>query len=233
MSFRLDHIAIGVRSIEACAPWVETALGGVRREGGPSPGFDWAQWAFANEARLELIEPTGDTGFLHRFIARQGPGVHHVTFKVPNLDAAADRARAAGYDIVGYDASLLGWKECFLHPKQAQGIVVQFAETSYATDPNAPKARAGAVRLLGTRLRARSGERARALWERVLGGSVEVEGPRGGLRFTWPESPMGIRVEIDEHAEPGPVAVELSGAFAAPTTEDVAALFGTPMEMCQ
>lgn len=231
MAFRLDHIAIGVRSIAACAPWIESALGGVRREGGPSPGFDWVQWAFANDARLELIEPTGAHGFLHRFLDRQGVGVHHVTFKVPNLQAAAERARAAGYDIVGYDDSLPGWKECFLHPKQAQGIVVQFAETWHASNGRSGPPHSGEVRLLGLRLRACEETAAREQWARLLGGVAEPAGQAGRIRFCWPESPMAITVEIAPGAEPGPAAVEFTGASPSLVTADIAALFGTPMEV--
>lgn len=231
MSFRLDHIAIGVRSIAVCGPWIESALGGVRREGGPSPGFDWVQWAFANDARLELIEPTGKHGFLHRFLERQGVGVHHVTFKVPNLELAAARARAAGYEIVGYDDSLPGWKECFLHPKQAQGIVVQFAETWPSSTGKSGPAHSGSVRLLGLRLRAHDERAAREQWGRLLGGVEEPTGTRGLVRFRWPESPMAIAVEIAPGAALGPAAVEFAGASPSLVTTDIAALFGTPLEV--
>src|SRR4030095_6575510 len=75
------------------------------------------------------IEPAGDDGFLHRFLAQRGPGVHHVTFKVPSTRAACDRARALGLNPVGFDDSDPGWIEAFLHPKESLGIVVQFAES--------------------------------------------------------------------------------------------------------
>ncbi|MDD9937912.1 MAG: hypothetical protein OXT09_30150 [Myxococcales bacterium] len=55
-SHALDHIAFGVHEMSACVPVLEGLLGGEPYEGGPSPGFDWAQWRFADGARLELWE---------------------------------------------------------------------------------------------------------------------------------------------------------------------------------
>ena len=78
--------------------------------------------------------------FLHRFLAQRGPGIHHVTFTVPSLSEACDRARAHGYLIVGYDDSDPEWKEAFLRPKEALGIVVQFAEPGpRPSGENAPR----------------------------------------------------------------------------------------------
>jgi hypothetical protein len=208
---------------------VETTLGGVWREGGPSPGFDWAQWAFANDARLELIEPAGPPGFLHRFIDRHGVGVHHVTFKVPSLVEAAARARDAGYDVVGYDDSHPGWKECFLHPKQAQGIVVQLAETGSSAAGSA-SAEHGGVRLLALRLGARDEGAVRAQWERLLGGVPERGRGTGTLGFRWSESPIAIRVRIEAGVEPGRLALEVAGAPMAVTHGEFGTLFGTPFE---
>lgn len=62
--------------------------------------------------------------------ARTDSCIHHVTFKVPSLAQICDGARAIDYEIIGYDDSHPDWKEAFLHPKQAQGLVVQFAETT-------------------------------------------------------------------------------------------------------
>jgi len=94
--------------------------------------------------------------FIHRFLATHGPGVHHVTFKVPDLDAVCRRAERHGYGIVGRDESGASWKEAFFHPKQALGIVVKLAEAMASSGapgdirrvlPDAPPS----VRILGLR----------------------------------------------------------------------------------
>src|SRR3989338_5435916 len=106
---RFDHIAIGVRALTDAAPVLAGVLGGVPDQGRPSGGVRWGAWRCAG-------------GFLHRFLAQRGPGIHHVTFKVVSIEAACARARARGYEIVGRDDSDPCWKEAFLHPRPALGI---------------------------------------------------------------------------------------------------------------
>src|SRR3990172_7853072 len=139
---QLDHVAIGVADAALAPPFLVGVLGGRRHDAGPGAGFRWWQWRFAGGGVIEILEPDGPPGgFLHRFLAARGPGVHHVTFKVADLALAAERARAHGYEVVGYDDSCPGWRECFLHPKQAQGIVVQLAESDPAAElpPGMPR----------------------------------------------------------------------------------------------
>jgi methylmalonyl-CoA/ethylmalonyl-CoA epimerase len=139
-----DHVAIAVERMTD--PWAlfAGALGGRYLDRGISDGFGWTQLRFANGFVLEGLhpeEPTdvaahGGGGFLRRFLDRSGPGPHHLTFKVPSLDATLERLRTAGYDVVGEDRSDPAWAEAFLHPTQAHGIVVQLAEVG--PEPLAP-----------------------------------------------------------------------------------------------
>jgi catechol 2,3-dioxygenase-like lactoylglutathione lyase family enzyme len=178
------------------------------------PTFAWASWRFAGGGVIEILEPAGADGFLHRFLAARGPGIHHVTFRVPSLAAACGRARAHGYEIVSLDDTDPHWKEAFLHPKQAQGIVVQLAESSGDGAPRGPLPPGPPdppppVTLVGLRLRARAREGARRLWEQVLGGTAG-EGAGGELIYRWPDSPMRLAVEIDPAGAEGPVAIEIA-----------------------
>jgi methylmalonyl-CoA/ethylmalonyl-CoA epimerase len=116
--------------VDDARPFLEGVLGGVEAGGHPGVPFGFLQWKFAGGGRIEVIYPMGPPdGFVHRFLARGGPRVHHVTFKVPSLDAVCARAEKLGYTIVGSDRSDPHWQEAFLHPKQAQGIVVQMVES--------------------------------------------------------------------------------------------------------
>jgi methylmalonyl-CoA/ethylmalonyl-CoA epimerase len=222
---RFDHIAIGMsRMVDATEMLVGT-MGGVPASGQPSGVFRWGSWTFEGGGAIEILEPMGDHGFLHRFLDERGPGVHHVTFKVPSLDEVTARAERAGYDVVGRDDTDPEWKEAFLHPKQALGIVVQFAEAvggddgpspNWLTPPGPPDPPAP-VTIVGLRLRAHSRERARRQWETVLEGHPS-EGPEGELIYRWPDSPMRLAVEIDPARDEGPVAIELASdrAIALP-----------------
>jgi hypothetical protein len=215
--FVLDHVALGVPEVDAVAPFLVGELGGRPYEGGPGPGFLWWQWSFAGGGRVEVIAPHGPPdGFLHRFLERHGPGVHHVTFKVPKLAAALERVHAHGLDVVGHDEQNPGWKEAFLHPKRAHGIVVQLAESYPSLDvsidprwrfPEAACAAATRATLSSVVLSMHDETAARAQWSGVLGGSPRAHD--GALRFRWPDSPVAIDVEIDPHAPEGPKRIEL------------------------
>jgi len=136
---RLDHVSLAVHDIRASARVAEL-LGGVFRDGGTSfdGEFLWAQWDLPN-VRLEMIQPTptppGDH-FLVRFLADRGEGLHHLTVKVRDLHAAVALARDAGFEVVGVDDSHDGWKEAFVHPKSASGVLIQLAE--FADHPAVP-----------------------------------------------------------------------------------------------
>jgi methylmalonyl-CoA/ethylmalonyl-CoA epimerase len=215
----LDHVAIAVPRVEDALDWLVSKLGGRPFSAGPGLGFKFWQFSFARDGRIEVLAPVGPAdGFLHRFLSARGPGIHHVTFKVPDLDAAAARAERFGYDVVGRSELDPAWKEAFLHPKQAQGIVVQLAESHPELEPkewkNAfpfprlPEAAAQTADVLGVRLRAASEERARRQWQELLGGECSAEG--NSLVFRWPESALAVRVEVDAGGAEGPLGIEVA-----------------------
>jgi hypothetical protein len=218
---KLDHIAFGVPDAAPVAELLAGHLGGRERGSGPGNGFVFWQWEFAGGGAIEIIVPDGPPGgFLHRFIAARGAGPHHVTFKVPDIHGACDRARTLGYEPVGFDDRFPAWKEAFLHPKQAQGIVVQLAEVHPELEPDTetadfvrppfPVARSApeTVEVLGLLLSSRSEERARRQWETLLGGAPTRD--RDRLVFRWPESPLRIAVRVQPDADEGPLALELA-----------------------
>jgi methylmalonyl-CoA/ethylmalonyl-CoA epimerase len=207
-----DHIAIAVPCLAEAGAVLGGELGGRSTFGDTSDAYRFWHWRYPGGGDLEVLEPVGADGFLHRFLAQRGPGIHHVTFTVPSLGDACDRARRHGYSIVGYDDSDSRWKEAFLHPKQAQGIVVQFAETSHRAEASpasgrSPEPADTAITVLGLRTRARSRERAHTQWGAVVRG--EREDPASGATvYRWPGSAMRIVVEIDPSADEGPLAIE-------------------------
>ena len=137
----LDHVAVAAERQSDLWPRYAGDLGGQWVGGGPSPGFHWAQVIFGNGMRLEALQPYAveQSDFLRRFLDRNGPGPHHLTFKVPDIADALAQAEASGYRPTGVNLSDPNWKEAFLHPKDAPGVVVQLAESG--GDP--PTARPG------------------------------------------------------------------------------------------
>lgn len=129
----LDHLALASRRAWDNLTRYCDHLGG-RWLGGPTDPaedpFYFCQVGFADGTKLELLQPYDSPGseFLTRFLHRNGPGPHHLTFKVPDIGSAMADAQSLGYDIVSTQLDNEDWREAFLHPKQSHGIVIQLAQ---------------------------------------------------------------------------------------------------------
>ena len=130
MTAILDHLAVGTPSLAGGWELFGGVLGGTWAYGGDSPGFWWGQLTFAAGPKIELLTPTGgpDAAFLERFLAERGAGPHHFNFLVTDIEATLARIRAAGIEPIGVSLASPEWKEAFLHPRAAYGIVIQVAQ---------------------------------------------------------------------------------------------------------
>ena len=128
----LDHTALAVRSIEAALPLYRDLLGGkaTTREDFPEKGFSYLTLRYPSGGQIELLEPSGEGGFLRDFLDRRGEGAHHITFIVRDLRQAVERARAAGLRVVDEDYRDPRWQEAFISPRSAFGTILQLAQTS-------------------------------------------------------------------------------------------------------
>jgi len=132
----MDHTAIAVRSIAAAVPLVRDALGGRFLFAGdvPARGFRWAQFQLPGGGKFELVTPLGQDSFLARFLDRRGEGVHHVTLKVADIGAAIQHLETRGVRLVDVSLEGKGWKEAFIHPKDAHGTLIQIAESAWSDE---------------------------------------------------------------------------------------------------
>ena len=132
----LDHVAVATEQTADAWPRYGGDLGATWFGGGGTSGFFSAQVVYANGMKVEVLEPyqVEQNDFLRRFLDRNGPGPHHLTFKVKDLRDAIGRAEAAGYRPVGVNLTNAWWMEAFLHPKDAPGVVVQLAQTGEGGD---------------------------------------------------------------------------------------------------
>lgn len=128
---RFDHLSIAVRSFDDASAMV-ALMGGRPGDGGfaATGDFHWVQYVLPGGARLELIrtDSRDPEHFLNRFLDTRGPGVHHLTFRVHDIDAARTEALARRFEVVGFDDADPDWKECFVHPRSANGVLIQLAE---------------------------------------------------------------------------------------------------------
>ena len=129
----LDHVAVAVERHALVWSRYAGELGARWRSSGVGPGFSPAQVGFEGGMRLEVLAPAriDENDFLRRFLDRNGPGPHHLTFKVGDLRAALRLVDEAGFRPVAVDLSSdPHWLEAFLHPRDALGVVVQLAQAA-------------------------------------------------------------------------------------------------------
>lgn len=126
---RVAHIGIAVQSIDAALAFYRDVLG---VEPGPPETADGATIVglALGDVQVELLEPRDPAGPVAKFLAKRGPGIHHVCYRVPDLDRALERCRAAGYSLI--DAAPRrgagGRRIAFLHPKTTAGILLELTE---------------------------------------------------------------------------------------------------------
>jgi methylmalonyl-CoA/ethylmalonyl-CoA epimerase len=142
MTVVLDHLAIGTPALADGWELFGGLLGGTWAYGGNSPGFWWGQLKFASGPKIELLTPTGgpDAAFLERFLALRGGGPHHFNFVVTDIEATLARIRGLGIEPVLVNLANPDWKEAFLHPRNAHGIVIQVAQPGGSPPSDAPPA---------------------------------------------------------------------------------------------
>ena len=126
---RVAHIGIAVTSIDAALGFYRDVLG---LEPGRPETVDGATIVAVplGDVQIELLEPRDPRGPVAKFLARRGPGIHHVCYRVPDLDRALERCRAAGFRLID-DVPRIGAggrRIAFLHPKTTAGILLELTE---------------------------------------------------------------------------------------------------------
>ena len=128
----LDHVAVASERAGDAFPRYTGDLAGRWLGGGATVGYSSFQVEYANGVRVEVLEPhlVEQNDFLRRFLDRNGPGPHHITYKVVDILAALAEVEGAGYRPVNVDVSHPYWKEAFIHPKDGPGVLVQLAQSA-------------------------------------------------------------------------------------------------------
>jgi methylmalonyl-CoA/ethylmalonyl-CoA epimerase len=125
----LDHIGIAVRSIESAAIYQALGLTIDHVETVATQGVRTA-FLSAGDANLELLEPTGPDTSVAKFIEKRGEGIHHLCFRVTNLEEHLARLQAAGFRLIN-EAPVPGAHGCrvaFLHPAAGNGVLIELSE---------------------------------------------------------------------------------------------------------
>jgi len=142
MILRIDHIAIAVKDYEKAFTFFTRLFGaipGTYAREAPMQ-YLWQNLALGDLSRLELLTPTGTPSFLDNFLKDRTGGVHHITLQTSDLYETRKQLQESGIPFFGFNDYGPVWKELFIHPKDAFGVLIQIAEFE-ADDWIAPSVR--------------------------------------------------------------------------------------------
>lgn len=126
---RIAHIGIAVDALDRILPFYRDLLG-LPQE--PFEDADGARIAGfrAGDSLVELLEAQTPDSPIGKFVAKRGPGIHHICFAVDDLNATLDRCRRAGIQVID-DVPRMGAEGkriAFLHPSSTAGVLIELTE---------------------------------------------------------------------------------------------------------
>ncbi|HOO41064.1 MAG TPA: VOC family protein [Syntrophales bacterium] len=128
---RIDHVSIAVRDYEKANRFFQALLGAIPGASGRDAvmKYFWQLFSLGDLSRLEIITPTAEGSFLDHFLSQRDGGVHHITLQTRNIEETKELLDRHGIPYFGYReyAGVL-WKELFIHPRNAFGVLIQIAE---------------------------------------------------------------------------------------------------------
>ena len=123
----LDHIGVAVASIRESAATLEPIMGAICSSVEELPGHD-VNVAFVGS--IELIEPRSSASPVARFLARRGPGIHHVAYRVSDLRATLQDLNTRGFQLIDEEPrpGARGHLVAFIHPKSTAGTLIELVQ---------------------------------------------------------------------------------------------------------
>jgi methylmalonyl-CoA/ethylmalonyl-CoA epimerase len=127
----IDHVGVAVADLDrAIALYEETfKMSGVHRETVESQGVE-AVLLEVGDGHVELLRPLGPETVVGKFIEKRGEGLHHVAYRVEDIDAALQSLKARGIELIDAEARIGIWgsKVAFLHPRATGGVLTELVE---------------------------------------------------------------------------------------------------------
>jgi methylmalonyl-CoA/ethylmalonyl-CoA epimerase len=126
---RVSHIGIAVSNLADALAFYRDIL---KLEPSPPVTADGATIVSVHlgEVEVELMEPATPDGPIAKFLAKRGPGIHHICLRVPDLDHALDECRRQDYRLIDETPrpGAGGRRVAFVHPKATGGILLELTE---------------------------------------------------------------------------------------------------------
>jgi len=126
---KLDHIGIAVRSLDAAKIYESLGLNVDHVE---TVDTQKVRTAFLSvgDSNLELLEPSSNDSPIAKFIEKRGEGIHHICFRVDDIEAELAKLKAEGYRLVNESPvpGAHGCRVAFLHPSAGNGVLIELSE---------------------------------------------------------------------------------------------------------
>ncbi len=130
---KINHLAVVVSDMEAALSFWRDALGIPLAEVRDVPA-EAAQVAFLPlaDSEIELVLPTTEDSGLAKYLAKRGPGMHHLCLEVDNLTEMLQQLKAKGIRLINEQPRQAadGRKYAFIHPESAHGVLVELYEVA-------------------------------------------------------------------------------------------------------
>jgi methylmalonyl-CoA epimerase len=128
---RIDHIGVAVENLDEALELYgrHYEMAEQYREVVEAQGVE-AVLLDIGEGHVELLKPLGPDTAVGKFLASRGPGLHHVAYQTTDIEAALDRMRAAGLELIDQTprVGIRGTRVAFLHPKATGGVLTELVE---------------------------------------------------------------------------------------------------------
>ena len=128
----IHHIGVAVADLDESIRLYRTSLGAelVLRAASETEGLE-AALLRVGDGEIELMSALRDDSPVGKFLAKRGPGLHHVAYGVTDIEAALANARDAGLGLIDSEPriGLHGRRIAFVHPKSMGGVLMEFVET--------------------------------------------------------------------------------------------------------
>jgi methylmalonyl-CoA/ethylmalonyl-CoA epimerase len=133
---RIDHIGVAVEEIEPALELYRDSfeLTLAHREVVEEQGVE-AVLLDVGENHVELLAPLAPDTPVGRFLAKQGPGLHHVAYQVKDIDATLEALREAGLQLIDEQprTGIRGSRVAFMHPRATAGVLTEIVEPASGT----------------------------------------------------------------------------------------------------
>ena len=131
MPSRIHHVGVAVADLDESIRIYESALGAqlVHRATNEKERLE-AAFLRVGEGEVELMAALRDDSPVGKFMAKRGPGLHHVAYAVTDIDEALAEARTSGLELIDSEPriGMHGTRIAFLHPKSVGGVLTELVE---------------------------------------------------------------------------------------------------------